>query len=104
MPQTRIHSTNAQRQKAYRERNRLGQQGQLNLSVPAAPALNNIPAEKRWRALMELAKHSLAIAGEEMEAYESDRSEKWKEGEKGEAFTDRMQTITQLAEDIADLV
>ncbi len=94
MPQTP-----AQKQQAYRDR--LKQRALGNL--PAAPIIANIPPERRWKALQDQARTALQTILDEMEAYRDERSETWHDSERGEAFQERLDTLTDIIESLDDL-
>ncbi len=91
--------TPAEKQSAYRERLRQRAAGQL----PAAPILTNIPPERRWKALQEQARTALQTMLDEMEAYRDERSDTWQESERGEAFQERLDAVTELLDGLDEL-
>ncbi len=91
--------TPAEKQRAYRDR--LKQRALGNL--PAAPILSNIPPERRWKALHDQARTALQTILDEMEAYQGERSDTWQESDKGEAFQERLDALTETLESLDDL-
>ena len=91
--------TPAEKQKAYRERQRLKAMGQL----PAAPAPCNIPATRRWAALIAQARTALETARDEMQAYHDDRSEDWQESDRGQEFAETISALETLTTDLDEL-
>lgn len=92
--------TNAQRQAEFRAR----QKERLTALPPVVappPALDNIPAERRWSQLQEQASRLLEQARDEMQVYYEARSEQWQESDKGESFKDRIDSLEQLISDLA---
>ncbi len=94
MPQTP-----REKQQAYRDR--LKQRALGNL--PAAPILANIPPERRWKALQDQARTALQTMLDEMTTYQDERSEAWQDSERGEAFQERLDTLTEIVENLDDL-
>ncbi len=94
MPQTA-----AEKQRAYRDR--LKQRALGNL--PAAPILTNIPPERRWKALQDQARTALQTILDEMTTYQDERSETWQDSERGEAFQERLDTLTEIIENLDEL-
>jgi hypothetical protein len=91
--------TAAEKQRAYRDRLKQRATGEL----PAAPILINMAPERRWKALQEQARHALQTMLDEMEAYQGERSEAWQESDKGEAFQERVDAVTELLDGLDDL-
>ena len=99
MPQMRTYSSNAERQEAYRER--LKQERECRddgLKLPDRSPLANIPSEKRWRVLLDLALQNLKTVEDEMDDYDAERSGAWRESERGELFTDRMVALLEIVQ------
>jgi hypothetical protein len=90
--------TPAQKQAAYRERQRLKAIGQL----PASPGACNIPAEKRWSTALSQALRLMEQTRDEMQAYTDDRTEQWQESERGEAMQERIDSLSSVIDDLAD--
>jgi hypothetical protein len=90
--------TPAQKQAAYRERQRLKAIGQL----PASPGACNIPAERRWNTALCQALRLMEQTRDEMQAYTDDRSDQWQESERGEAMQERIETLDSIIDDLAD--
>ena len=90
--------TPAEKQRAYRERQRLKALGQL----PDAPAPCNIPAERRWTAALDQALRLLTQTRDEMQTYAEDRTDEWRESERGEAMQERIEALDALIDDLTD--
>jgi len=94
-------TSNAERQKAFRERLR---QRLAAVDTPAPlpdkPKLSAMPANKRWAALLDQAKVILTIRRDEMQEYFDDRSETWQEGEKGAAFQERLDAMESVLDEL----
>ena len=99
--QTKSHESNADRQKAYRERqvsSRAAERAARGLPTgAAAPA---VPGRPRWKALLAEAKATLETVAAEMQDYHDDRTERWQEGEKGTTFLESVEKITEIADEI----
>lgn len=96
MPAPRRYANPAQRQAAYRARlAEAKQQEGLAQRIPAFPAVAPLPGPRRWQALTQHALLLLQIVQEEMQHYYDERSERWQESERGEAFLERLQAIQE---------
>ena len=97
--ESRTPKTNAERQAAHRARlkARLDQKPPI---VPPSPALENIPARRRWNALLSVAIRSLGQVQEEMQQYFNERSDEWQAGEKGESMFEDIETIASTITDL----
>ena len=105
MSQVRKHTSNAQRQAAYRRRRKQVQCDVLvPTDLPAVPKLTAIPATERWRKGIAQAHGLLVLVQREMQDYYDERSEKWQEGEKGDAFQERLDQIEEALGYVADLL
>ena len=101
MPTPKRYADAAARQRAYRQRqaqSRLVERRQKEL--PALPAIATQPGERRWQALVELAQSSLSSVHSEMQSYYEERSEVWQEGERGESFLERIDTLEALLSEL----
>jgi len=104
MPTPRQHSSPAERQKAYRARQEAARLAALEAkSLPPAPAIPTMPGEKRWAALNAQARAALEAIQGEMQGYFDARSEAWQEGEKGEAFQERLDRLDALLNEWDDI-
>ena len=95
MPLPKVFANNAERQRAYRMR-----QKQKPKSEPVAPrkaSINSMPSTARWKSLREQAMSALQSLQEEMQAYLDDRSEAWQESERGINFQDKIETVEDAA-------
>ena len=101
MPQPKKHTGNAARQAAYRKRmqaQRLTECRQRGL--PPHAAIPTMPSNARWNQILALASALLGMAVSEMTNYADACSEAWQESEKGEAFAERLETITQVSDQL----
>jgi hypothetical protein len=62
-----------------------------------------MPGHRRWQTLIRAASQFLETVQEEMEDYYEQRSESWRESERGEAFLERLQTIQETQAAIEEL-
>lgn len=98
MPQHRLHDSHAARQAAYRRRQRLARQAELQAKgLPALPAIPTMPGTARWTRAVDHARDLLTGVADEMEDYYEDRSDEWKEDCKGDDHKDRLRTIRRVA-------
>ena len=101
MPTPKQYTSDAQRQRAYRERQ---QQARLleraEKGLPAAPAIATLPGEQRWQSLLAHAHAALMSVHSEMQTYYDARSDAWQESQRGEALLERMESIETLLVDL----
>ena len=94
MPTPKKYASVADRQAAYRRRCA----GQGN---PAAiPAM---PGYRRWKAMTKQCLRILETAITEMDVYLDQRSDVWRDSERGEAFAEVMESITEIAAALRDI-
>jgi hypothetical protein len=104
MPTPRKHTNQAQRQRAYIQRQKAAQIAVLAAkNMPAASAIPTMPSQARWKALQQQAQIALETLQAEMEDYRDERSDQWQEGEKGEAFQDTLNRIAEALQAIQDI-
>lgn len=65
--------------------------------------ISQIPATKRWGQAIEGANGLLELVQQEMQDYHDQRSESWQEGERAEAFQERLNAITEAIEALQGL-
>ena len=94
MPTPRKYTSAAQRQAAYRQRCA----GQGN---PAAIPL--LPGHRRWKAMRKQSLSILDAAVGEMEAYHDQRSDAWRDSERGEALTEIMESMAEIVATLRDI-
>lgn len=101
MPQPKKHTANADRQAAYRKRcQRRYQEECQQRGLPPLAAIPTMPSYARWNQMLNLASALLVLAVSEMTDYQDARSEAWQESERGDAFAARLDTITQISEQL----
>jgi len=98
MPTPRQYASAAHRQAAYRLRCR----EQARPAHGGAPRPSQ-PGRRRWAALCAQALSLVELAGREMEAYYDQRSEAWQESDRGEAFSEVMESVAQIAEALSEV-
>ena len=104
MPTPRKHQNAAACQAAYRRRQEEARRQELQRKgLPALPPVPTIPGEARWRKMLAEAGALLSMVVDEREAYFDDRSDEWRESDKGDAFQERSDAVTNILNDIDDL-
>lgn len=104
MPQRKLHASHAHRQAAYRQRRREALDRQLrDKGLPPLPAIPTIPGAPRWRQAIANATDLLSMVANEMEAYCDDRSEQWRDSDRGESFHERLDALCEARDAVADL-
>jgi hypothetical protein len=101
MAQPRKHSTNAERQAAYRARQHNAPDQPL--ALPAAAGPSSMPSTARWRMALDRATRLMQTVSEEMQAYSDDRSELWHEGQSAERFHESLDQVYELQTQLDDL-
>jgi hypothetical protein len=100
MPTPRQYASNADRQRAFRQRMQEARRTALVTNAPPPPAIPTMPGTARWKALHAQAQAAMQTMLDEMQAYHADRSETWQEGEKGEAFETMMNDAEQILDSL----
>ena len=101
MPRMRRYASNAERQAAYRSRQREATNPPLDL--PALAPLSTVPSTARWKMAIDLAQRLLANVAEEMQDYSDRRSERWHEGYVAERFHENLDQVSEIRDLIDDL-
>lgn len=101
MAQPRKHTTNAERQAAYRARLHNVADHQLGLPVAAGPS--SMPSTARWRVALDRATRLMQTVSDEMQNYSDDRSERWHEGQSAERFHETLDQLNELLGQVDDL-
>lgn len=105
MPQENRYASNAERQAAYRTRQKTAYaRREKERGLPPLPALPTLPGSARWTAAITMAIGLLSATASEMSHYHDERSERWQESERGEEFTERLDEITQIYEQLETLL
>lgn len=98
MPQPRLHPSQAARQAAYRRRQEEARRKELETrGLPPLPAIAAMPGNVRWRQATSQAACLLRCVVAEMEAYFDERSDEWRESERGEAHKERTDALEEIA-------
>lgn len=100
MPAPRQYTSNADRQRAYRERLERRKRAILEGQMPKPPALSNIPPVKRWNTMRDTAREILTSLQEEMQSYFDDRSEEWQETERASDFQEKLDSLAEIGEQL----
>jgi hypothetical protein len=91
--------TNSQRQAAYRRRRRaIIDQLFSAQGLPTLPAVSTIPGWPRWKEAMTRIAAQLEVIESEMTDYYEDRSERWQESERAEAFDENLNVLRVILE------
>jgi hypothetical protein len=94
MPTPKRYAGHAQRQAAYRRRVADARRQELQRKgMPPLPAIPTMPGARRWEALNQQALSLLQIVHEEMQDYYDERSDAWKESERGESMAERLEVL-----------
>jgi hypothetical protein len=96
MPMPRKYSSAAERQSAYRQR----QKSKCGTPVNAA-LLGSV--YRRWEGMRRQALMILEQAAGEMELYFEGRSEAWCDSDRGEAFVEMMESVKDIAEALKEV-
>jgi hypothetical protein len=100
---SRHYATNADRQKAYRQRTQARHQERAAKGLPPLPALAVIPGNARWQAMIGQASQLLQTAQAEMQAYYDQRTAAWQETERAESFLERLEALEEAHHAVAEL-
>lgn len=104
MPTSKERQSNAQRQAAYRKRAEQARCEQLSAqSLPPLPAIPTMPGQTRWTGALRQAYWLLTNTIAEMEQYQEERSDQWRESERGEAFASRLELLQDLSLNLEEL-
>lgn len=95
MPTPRKYATNADRQAAYRTRC-------TAISSTEKP-LPPTPGYRRWAIMLSQVQGLLTAVTEEMTTYWEVRSTVWQDSERGEAFTERVEMLEALLDQVGEL-
>jgi hypothetical protein len=94
MPQPKKHASPAARQAAYRRRTQGAHQADLLArGLPALPVIATMPGGRRWNAALSSARVLATTTLGEMEEYFQDRSEQWRESNRGAEHQDRTAAV-----------
>jgi hypothetical protein len=100
----RHYASSAERQAAYRRRRQEAVASErTQRGLPLLPIIPTIPGTVRWRAAIQSALSILSAVVDEMENYYDDRTERWKEGERGETLQDNLQALRDVIDGLEQL-
>lgn len=104
MPTPRRYASPAERQSAYRRRCAALRSKELEAKgMPPLPAIASMPGHDRWQAVIRQASQLIETVQEEMGDYYEQRSENWRESDRGEAFLDRLQAVQEAQAAVEEL-
>jgi hypothetical protein len=104
MPQERKYASSAGRQAAYRKRCERARRIEMAAKgLPALPAIPTIPGWPRWSASIEAARVLVERIVDEMQEYFDERSEEWQEGDKAEAYQEKIDSIHTLLDAFGEM-
>ncbi len=84
---------------SVRERVKLMRRAELlRKGLPASSAIASMPGKARWNGALGQALDLMGMVCEEMQAYQEERSESWKEGERGTALLERIEELEEIRE------
>ena len=95
MPTPRKYASNAERQAEYRARR--------TTQRDTAGTPPKSPGYRRWGIMIRQAGTPLETITVEMDVYYEDKSESWKDSERGENFAERLESIEEIVALIRDL-
>ena len=105
MPQPQKHASAAERQAAYRARSEQARQKLSSAKgLPSLPPVPTIPGWPRWNAIFKLAHALIEGAVSEQLDYFEDRSDSWKESERGEEHQERTAGAEAVLEALGELI
>jgi hypothetical protein len=105
MPQPKIHASAAERQAAFRARREQARQIEIAAKgLPPLPVIPSIPGWPRWNARFRMAHELLDGAVSEMQEYFDDRSETWRESERGEEHQERTASAEAVRDALDELI
>jgi hypothetical protein len=105
MPQPKKHASPAARQAAYRQRCEQALQVTLaGKGLPALPVIATMPGWPRWNASFRSAHDLIAETLGEMQDYFEDRSDAWKDGERGEEHQEKTASLEAILDALSDLL
>ena len=104
MPQPRIHASAAERQAAFRARREQARQVEIAAKgLPPLPAIPSVPGWPRWNAIFKMAHALVEGAVSEQLEYFEDRSDNWKESERGEDHQERTASAEAVRDALEEL-
>jgi hypothetical protein len=97
MPTPKRYANHAERQAAYRARSaETRRRERKEKGMPPLPIIPSFPGSARWKTLVQQAAAHFDLVQEEMECYYEQRSDNWKESERGEAFLEQWEAVQEV--------
>lgn len=97
MPTPRQYESDADRQRAYRQRQKQMLTNLLDAkNLPSGQAIPTLPSYQRWKALHEKARADVQTMRDEMETYRDERSEQWQDSDRAAAFQEMLDNADTL--------
>lgn len=104
MPTPRKYENAAARHAAYRKRpEEARRKDQEEKGLPALPMIPTLPGDARWKKMIEKARWLMDDVVTEREAYFDDRSEAWRDSEKGDVFLERTDAVRDVVDTLEAL-
>jgi hypothetical protein len=100
-----MHNSHAQRQAAYRKRQREAIAAHLDQKgLPPLPAVSTIPGRARWLQAMCNIEAMMMRIEAEMEAYYDERSERWQQSDKAQEFDQKLEDLRAALELVTEWI
>lgn len=107
MGRKRLYESDADKMRAYRDRQaatiKARQTETITAGIAPPPAIESIPATKRWKMLLEQARETVETVQREMTDYAEARSDRWQDSEKADEFQARLEGIENLISSFDEL-
>ena len=105
MPQPKKHNSHAERQAAYRKRQRQELAARLeDKGLPPLPAISTIPGHPRWNQAMSNIEAQMMRIQAEMEFYYHERSERWQESDRATEFEQKMDDLREALDLVTEWI
>jgi len=96
MPMPRKYGSAAERQSAYRQRQKSKGDSPVNAALAGQ-------VYRRWEGMQGQALGILEQAAGEMELYFEGRSEAWRDSDRGEAFAEMMESVREIVDTLREV-
>lgn len=103
MPTPKQYESSADRQKAFRDRQKAARATAIAQGAPKAAAVPTMPSNARWTTLIQQARAALDTCRGEMQEYFDERSEQWQESDKADAMQQRIEQLESIVGDLEEL-
>ena len=94
MPTPKKYASAAEKQAAYRQR---------LATQPHPKPVSSIPGYRRWNVMKSQSLSAMETMIDEMESYYDQRSESWQNSERGEAFAEVIESMSDIAASLRDI-